>query len=158
MTIPGIGRRTAAALVAKIVSLDRFETPAKLVSYFGGFPEENTSGVTKQNQPIPQGTPHMSPQGNDLVRSLLWMAWLSGEDTTKGALTVGQLGDLAVISADYFGVPEEAIRGIESVLTVVGGKVVYAAGPFAAWRKPKRSWASGSAGLRNYSKARSHFP
>jgi len=74
LTIPGIGHRTAAALVAKIVSIDRFQTPADLVNYFGGFPEENTSGVNKQGQPIPQGTQRMSAKGNDLVRSLLWMA------------------------------------------------------------------------------------
>lgn len=74
LTIPGIGRQTAAALVAKIVSIDRFETPAKLVSYFGGFPEENTSGVDKFGRPVPQGTREMSRKGNDLVRGLLWMA------------------------------------------------------------------------------------
>ena len=38
---------------------------------------------------------------------------------------------LAVLSADYLKVPEEEIRGIESVLTVLGGEVVYAAAPFA---------------------------
>ncbi len=63
-------------------------------------------------------------------------AWLSGEEAGKGALAVGQLGDLAVLSADYFGVPEEEIKGIQSVLTVVGGKVVYAAEPFAGHGPP----------------------
>lgn len=58
-------------------------------------------------------------------------AWMSSEDGEKGTLAVGQLGDLTVLSADYFTVPEEEIRGIESVLTVVGGKVVFGAGPFA---------------------------
>lgn len=58
-------------------------------------------------------------------------AWMSAEDGQKGALAVGQLGDLTVLSADYFAVPEDEIRGIESVLTVVGGKVVYGAGAFA---------------------------
>jgi hypothetical protein len=57
-------------------------------------------------------------------------AWMSGEEAGKGALAVGQLGDLAVLSADYFEAPAEEIRGIESVLTVVGGKVVHGAGPF----------------------------
>jgi hypothetical protein len=37
-----------------------------------------------------------------------------------------------VLSDDYFSVPEERIKRIESLLTVVGGRVVYAAGPFAA--------------------------
>ena len=36
-----------------------------------------------------------------------------------------------MLSADYFSVPEEEIKRIESVLTVVGGKVVYAGGPLA---------------------------
>ena len=37
---------------------------------------------------------------------------------------------MAALSADFFSVEEEAIKWIESVLTVVGGKVVYAAGDF----------------------------
>lgn len=40
------------------------------------------------------------------------------------------MADLALLSADYFSVPEEEIKGLESVLTVVGGKVVYGAGEF----------------------------
>jgi len=52
-------------------------------------------------------------------------AWFSGEEEKKGAIVPGQLADLAVLSADYFAVPEEDIKGIESVLTLVGGKVVY---------------------------------
>jgi predicted amidohydrolase YtcJ len=63
-------------------------------------------------------------------------AWLSGEEAGKGALAVGQLGDLAVLSSDYFAVPEEEIKGIQSVLTVVGGKVVYAAESFAGHGPP----------------------
>jgi transposase len=73
-TIPGIGPTTAAVLVAKIVDIDRFATPDKLVGYFGVFPELNTSGVDKQGQPLPAGTLHMSHKGNDLVRAYLWNA------------------------------------------------------------------------------------
>jgi predicted amidohydrolase YtcJ len=58
-------------------------------------------------------------------------AWFSGEETKKGALVPGALADLAVLSADYFTVPDAEVRGLESVLTVLGGKVVYAASPFA---------------------------
>ncbi|MFL5342745.1 MAG: amidohydrolase [Gemmataceae bacterium] len=57
-------------------------------------------------------------------------AWFSGEEDKKGAIAVGQLADLAVLSADYFAVPEEQIKRIESVLTMVGGKVVYGTGEF----------------------------
>jgi hypothetical protein len=66
-----------------------------------------------------------------LRRYTLGSAWFSGEDDKKGAVAVGKLADLAVLSADYFAVPEDEIKRIESVLTVVGGKVVYAAGDFA---------------------------
>jgi transposase len=73
-TIKGIGEATAAAIVAKVVSIDRFATPAQLVSYFGVFPEENTSGYDRWGQAVPPGTMQMSRQGNDLVRRYLWMA------------------------------------------------------------------------------------
>jgi predicted amidohydrolase YtcJ len=58
-------------------------------------------------------------------------AWFSGEDEYKGELSPGQLADLAVLSEDYFAVEEDAIRSIESVLTVVDGKVVYGSDEFA---------------------------
>ncbi len=58
-------------------------------------------------------------------------AWFSGEEGKKGRIEVGQLADLVALSDDYFTVPEERIKSIESVLTVLGGKVVYGAGPFS---------------------------
>lgn len=58
-------------------------------------------------------------------------SWFSTEDGKKGALAPGQLADLSVLSADYFSVPEEQIKAIESVLTMVGGKVVYATEDFS---------------------------
>ena len=74
VTIPGIGEATAAVLTAKISAIDRFLTPYHLVAYFGVFPEENSSGVDKQGNPLPPGTLRMSHKGNDLVRSYLWNA------------------------------------------------------------------------------------
>jgi len=58
-------------------------------------------------------------------------SWFSGEEDTKGAIVPGQLADLAVLSADYFSIPEDEIKRIESVLTMVGGKVVYAGAEFS---------------------------
>ncbi len=58
-------------------------------------------------------------------------SWFSSEDGKKGSIAPGQLADLSVLSADYFSVPEEQIKQIESVLTIVGGKVVYAAKEFS---------------------------
>jgi len=59
-------------------------------------------------------------------------AWFSQEETVKGRIAPGQFADFAVLSDDYFSVPEERIKHIESVLTVVEGNVVYAAKPFDA--------------------------
>jgi len=57
-------------------------------------------------------------------------SWFSDEQHKKGALIPGRLADLAVLSADYFSVPEEEIKGLESVLTLVGGKPVHASAEF----------------------------
>lgn len=57
-------------------------------------------------------------------------AWFTQEETVKGGIAPGQYADFAVLSHDYFTVPEEQIKHIESLLTVVAGNVVYAAKPF----------------------------
>ena len=61
----------------------------------------------------------------------LGSAWFSFDEDMRGSLDVGKLADLAVLSADYLTVPVEKIGSLESVLTMVGGKVVYTSGPFA---------------------------
>jgi predicted amidohydrolase YtcJ len=63
-------------------------------------------------------------------------SWFSGEEEKKGTLAPGRLADLAVLSADYLTVPEEEIRGIEAVLTIVGGKVVYGSDEFGSLAPP----------------------
>ena len=59
-------------------------------------------------------------------------AWFSQEENSKGTLEPGKFADIAVLSGDYFTVPEETINTLQSVLTIVDGKVVYAAEEFAA--------------------------
>ncbi|MGH2359104.1 MAG: amidohydrolase family protein, partial [bacterium] len=82
------------------------------------------------------------PKTNRLDRTdalKLWTvgsSWFSGEDARKGSVAPRQLADLAALSADYFSVPEEEIKRIESVLTIVGGKAVYGAGEFARFAPP----------------------
>lgn len=54
--------------------------------------------------------------------------WFSREEDALGAIAVGRLADLAVLSADVFdaaAVPDEEIRRVRSVLTILGGKVVH---------------------------------
>jgi predicted amidohydrolase YtcJ len=64
-------------------------------------------------------------------------AWFSGEENNKGRIKPGELADFAILSADYFSVPDEAIKSIESVLTVVNGEVVYATDAFAKFAPAK---------------------
>ena len=59
----------------------------------------------------------------------MWLAtaankWVIWEDDL-GSIDVGNHADLVVLDRDYFTVPDEDIRRIRSVLTVVGGKVVH---------------------------------
>lgn len=63
-------------------------------------------------------------------------AWFSGEENVKGRIAPGQLADFAILSADYMTVPEERIKTIESVVTVLGGDVVYAVRPFEGLATP----------------------
>lgn len=54
--------------------------------------------------------------------------WFLREEDKLGAIEEGKLGDVVVLSDDYFNpsrVPDEAIRKLHSVLTVVDGKVVH---------------------------------
>jgi hypothetical protein len=59
------------------------------------------------------------------------VTWFSNEQGKKGNIAVGQLADLIVPDRDYFSCSEDEIADTTSDLTVVGGKVVYAAGDFA---------------------------
>jgi len=63
-------------------------------------------------------------------------AWMSREDDVKGRIAAGQYADFAVLSADYLGVPDDEIRTIESVLTVVDGTIVHGAEEFAPLAPP----------------------
>src|SRR3984885_6550324 len=82
------------------------------------------------------------PQENRLDRAealklyTMGSSWFSTEDGKKGALASGQLADLAILSDDYFSIPEEEIRHLESVLTIVGGKIVYANEEFSNLAPP----------------------
>ena len=58
-------------------------------------------------------------------------AWFSFDDQDVGSFVEGKYADLAVLSDDYLTVPDQKIRKIESLLTMVGGRVVHATAPFA---------------------------
>jgi predicted amidohydrolase YtcJ len=79
----------------------------------------------------------ITPQRNCLDRETalrMWtenVTWFSNEDGKKGRIQQGQLADLIVPDRDYFSCADDEIADATSELTIVGGKVVFAAGPFA---------------------------
>ena len=80
----------------------------------------------------------MYPARNRLTREealRLWTVsntWFSTEEGKKGQIKVGQLADLAVLDRDAMRVPEDELQDVESVLTLLGGKVVHGAGDYAS--------------------------
>jgi len=76
--------------------------------------------------------PEETPSREDALRFYTTgSAWFSFDENKRGTLEPGKFADLAVLSKDYLTVPVDQVGGIESLLTMVGGKTVYAAGPFA---------------------------
>jgi len=52
-------------------------------------------------------------------------AWFGGRENDTGKIEPGYLADFTLLTADYFTVPEDQIKDISSVLTVVDGRVVF---------------------------------
>jgi predicted amidohydrolase YtcJ len=52
-------------------------------------------------------------------------AYLSFDERNKGSIEPGKLADLIVVAKDFLECPEDEIKDIEPLLTVVDGKVVY---------------------------------
>lgn len=84
------------------------------------------------------GGMQLYPQRNCLDREAalrMWtenVTWFSNEVGKKGRIEAGMLADLVVPDRDFFACPESEIADTTALLTMVGGKVVYAAGPFQA--------------------------
>jgi predicted amidohydrolase YtcJ len=78
-----------------------------------------------------RGTEETPTRVNALRMYTQGSAWFAFAEKERGSLEVGKLADLAVLSKDYFKVPVEEIGEIEAVMTVVGGRTVYADRVFA---------------------------
>lgn len=84
----------------------------------------------------------ITPQRNCLDREnalRMWtenVTWFSNEEGRKGQIAAGQLADLVVPDRDYFTCPEAEISHTTSLLTLVGGKLVWGAGAFAKLAPP----------------------
>lgn len=75
--------------------------------------------------------PDETPSREDALRLYtVGSAWFCFDETRRGTLEAGKLADFAILDRDFMSVPVEQIGATASLLTVVGGKVVYAAGIF----------------------------
>lgn len=63
-------------------------------------------------------------------------AWFSQEERLKGRIVPGQYADMALLNAPYLEVPDEELKSIESDLTIMNGKPVYASGEFTGLVEP----------------------
>jgi len=80
--------------------------------------------------------PEETPTREEALRMYtLGSAWFAHDEDRRGSLVVGKLADLAVLSKDYMKVPVAEIGRIESLLTMVGGRIVYAADPYAQFEE-----------------------
>ncbi|MFJ9566316.1 amidohydrolase [Streptomyces fuscichromogenes] len=87
------------------------------------------SGRNVAGVPLRSGH-HRMDRAEALASYTVGGARLTGEQDVKGILGPGCYADFAVLTDDYFEIPEERIPEIEALLTVVGGRIVHAAGFF----------------------------
>jgi predicted amidohydrolase YtcJ len=82
------------------------------------------------------------PQRNCIDRETalrMWtenVTWFSNEEGKKGRIEAGKFADLIVPDRDFMTCHETEIADTTSLLTVVGGKIVYGAGPFSQYDAP----------------------
>jgi len=94
------------------------------------------AAVTRQR---PDGTPaggwrpEESLTVEQAVRAYTWgAAYAAGEESIKGSLEVGKVGDLVVLSDDIFRMPPAGIREVRVLATVCGGRLAYTTGDLRA--------------------------
>jgi predicted amidohydrolase YtcJ len=107
-------------------------TDAHRVASYNPFTALQWSLVDSKNAGGVVRGPERTPTRADALHAYtIGSAWFSRDEDKRGSLEPGKLADLAVLTRDYMTVPADQIGGIESLLTMVGGKIVYAAGPYA---------------------------
>ena len=75
-----------------------------------------------------------SPTREEALRLYtLGSTWFTHDESRRGTLRPGKLADLAVLSNDYLSMPVGEIGALTSLLTMVGGRIVYAAGAYARY-------------------------
>jgi predicted amidohydrolase YtcJ len=107
-------------------------TDAHRVASYNPFSALQWSLVDSKNAAGARRGPDQTPTREDALRAYtIGSAWFSFDENKRGSLEPGKLADLAVLTKGYMTIPADEIGSIESLLTMVGGKIVYAAGPYA---------------------------
>jgi predicted amidohydrolase YtcJ len=55
----------------------------------------------------------------------VWAAYLQHSEKDRGSIEIGKFGDFVVVDRDYLTCPEDQIKNIEPMTTIVGGRLVY---------------------------------
>ncbi|MCH7726025.1 MAG: amidohydrolase [Planctomycetes bacterium] len=82
--------------------------------------------VTRKNRAGKVYGAHQRLSRHEALRCITkWPAYLSFEEDLKGSLETGKLADLVVLDRDYFTCPEDEIKDIQVLKTMLDGKIVY---------------------------------
>lgn len=96
------------------------------------------------------GEPMLADQAITRMEALrvntLGSAWDARDEDELGSIEAGKLADIVVLSDDYLSVPEEALRNLKSVLTLVGGEIVYSDGSIVSCEAAGGTWFRETAG------------
>ena len=97
-----------------------------------------TTGMTSYGDPI------LADQAITRLEALrawtLGSAWDAHSEDDLGSIEPGKLADIVVLSDDYLTVPDEALRDMKSVLTLIGGEIVYSDGSVVACGGEQGTW------------------
>jgi predicted amidohydrolase YtcJ len=57
----------------------------------------------------------------------IWAAYLQFAEKERGSIEAGKLADLVAIDGDFLACPEEQIKDIQPIMTILNGRIVYRA-------------------------------
>jgi predicted amidohydrolase YtcJ len=85
-----------------------------------------TTGLNARQQPINAAQKITRQEALKLYTAN--NGWFMREEQQLGTIETGKLADLVVLNQDYFSVPDEGLKKIRSIMTIVGGRVAYEEG------------------------------